>query len=78
MKILAVSDSAYRPDIFRTSFLAVEGNYSMPLHNNVGMNEEQINNSNYFFIPIIIIALGLGIAYKKFKNKKTSKELGIN
>jgi len=77
LQIFAVSDSAYRPDIFSTSFLAINGNYSVPVQNLTNVQEESVNNSSYIFIPLIVLAIGLGFAYKKFKNKKHSGKLEV-
>jgi peptide/nickel transport system substrate-binding protein len=69
LQIFAISDSAYRPDIFRTSFLAIQGNYSVPVQNITHIQEGSTNNLNYIFIPMIIIVLVIGFVYKKFRNK---------
>jgi len=75
--VLFRSDSAYRPDIFRTSFLAIQGNYSIPAQNTTNIQEGSTNNSNYVIIILIAIAAGIGFSYKKFKKKKFSMKPGV-
>lgn len=76
LQVFTISNSAYRPDVFHTSFLAVENNYSIQSQNIPNMQNSSTNYSIFILIFIIIIALAGGIIFKKLRNKKVSIKSG--
>jgi peptide/nickel transport system substrate-binding protein len=71
LQIFTISDFAYRPDIFRTSFIAIQGNYSIPTQTLNSVQEGPSSNQSYLvLISMIAIGLGIGFSYKKIRHKK--------
>ena len=62
LKIFSVSDSALRPDIFRTSFLGINGEYEEIIENVKIDSETLSSDANYLIPVIIIIAIILGVS----------------
>jgi len=61
LKIFAVSDSALRPDIFRTSFLGIEGEYAAPPEITSADSQILLVEQDYIAPAIAIIAIMIGI-----------------
>jgi peptide/nickel transport system substrate-binding protein len=79
LQIFTISDSAYRPDIFHTSFLAVQGNYSIPAENIYNFQEGSTNYPNYLVLIVLVaIAVGTGFAYKKFRARNHLQQTGVS
>ena len=76
LQIFTISDSAYKPDIFRSSFLAINGEYKIPQESSQASFETITANSNY----ILGIGLGagvilIGIALRRLKRKVSSEAM---
>ncbi|OLD33598.1 MAG: hypothetical protein AUI61_00345 [Thaumarchaeota archaeon 13_1_40CM_2_39_13_2] len=70
LQIFTVSDLAYHPDILRTSFLAINGNYTMPVEPSQALYQSITANSGY--IPGIGLVAGLvllGVILRRVRRK---------
>ena len=74
LQIFTISDYAYRPDTFSTSFLAMEKGYEIPSENITAVTQNTTDGQNYVVV-ILLIMIGMTIAfvYKKRRKKQTSK-----
>ena len=73
LKIFAVSESALRPDIFHTSFLAIKGENQLTPQELTSVSETLPIEPNYLLATLAIMALVLGIAVI-LQRRKQSKE----
>lgn len=75
LQIFVVSDTAYRPDSFHTSFIATKEQYNgtATSTNDIKFSENSHENYGYNYgviIPLTVIPILFVLIYKKFKNKK--------
>ncbi len=71
LRLFAVSDNALKPDIFRTSFLGIQGE-NLIIPDNFNASNQTINtNSSNLLIAAIIFAIAAGIIVAVKKKKKT-------
>lgn len=69
LKVFAVSDSAYRPDTFSTSFLAIPPGTELPEASNQSV-EPRENSLNYaVFLSFVMVAVA-GVALVKLRNRR--------
>ena len=74
MQIFTVSDLAYHPDILRTSFLAINGNYTLPAEPSEGSYETTTVGSGYILgIGLVAGLVLLGIVLRKIRRKVSSE-----
>ena len=68
LQAFVISDVAYKPDIFSTSFLAIKGQYQAPTESTVSNFESTQVNYGYL-VGFIILAIGIGVvfAYKRVR-----------
>ncbi len=70
LQIFTISDLAYRPDILKTSFLAVNGNYTMSAETPQPSSEILSAGSNYVLGILLVGALILiGITLRRVKHR---------
>ncbi len=74
LKIFTVSDSAYRPDTFSTSFLAMGKGYEIPSVNINVVTQNTVNTPKYVMvIPLLIVGMTTVFVYMKIRAKQTLK-----
>lgn len=70
LQIFTISDSAYRPDTFSTSFLAMEKGYTIPSENTSAVTQNTTDDQSYVaVIPLILIGVVAFVYVKKRKRK---------
>ncbi len=70
LKIFSVSDSALRPDIFRTSFLGIKGEYTAPSET-LNIEPGILSVEQDYVMPVVvIIAIIIGIFIVVLKRKR--------
>ncbi|HJU14698.1 MAG TPA: ABC transporter substrate-binding protein [Candidatus Nitrosotalea sp.] len=70
LKIFTVSDAAYRPDTFSTSFLAVPSGTELPQVASPP-RELGVNNPNYVvFLPVVVVAAFAVLAFVKLRRNR--------
>jgi peptide/nickel transport system substrate-binding protein len=72
LQIFTVSDSAYRPDIFHTSFLAIPSNYTVPAEN-LNVIHAAPTGTVSFVVPLIVVGVAIAVIYKLFQSRKISQ-----
>ncbi|MDE1826429.1 MAG: ABC transporter substrate-binding protein [Thaumarchaeota archaeon] len=73
LQIFTISDSAYRPDTFSTSFLAVEKGDEIPSENIGSTIQYAVNDQSYVtVIPLIMIGTAIVFVYVKRRKRQTS------
>ncbi|MGB6462976.1 MAG: ABC transporter substrate-binding protein [Nitrosotalea sp.] len=73
LQIFTVSDSAYRPDTFSTSFLVMEKGYEIPSENINAVMQNTADDQNYvMLIPLIMVGVIIAFVYVKRRKKQTS------
>ncbi|MEO9276550.1 MAG: ABC transporter substrate-binding protein [Nitrososphaera sp.] len=70
LQLFVVSDDAYKPDIFRTSFLATNSEFKLVEQNKTIGTETPINNYNVELLVILAIILGSAIAVMMKRSKR--------
>ncbi|OLC35181.1 MAG: ABC transporter substrate-binding protein [Thaumarchaeota archaeon 13_1_40CM_4_38_7] len=76
LQIFTVSDLAYHPDIFRTSFLAINGNYTMPEEPSHALYQSTTTNSGYIVgIGFLVGLVLLYITLRKVRRKVPSEAM---
>ncbi len=74
LKIFTISDSAYRPDTFSTSFLAMGKGYEIPPVDINVVTQNTVNTQKYaMIIPLLIVGVAIVFVYKKIRAKQTLK-----
>jgi len=72
LQIFTVSDSAYRPDTFSTSFLAMEKGYAIPSENVSATMQNTAVGLNYaVVVPLIMIGVIITFVYVKRRKRQT-------
>lgn len=72
LQIFTVSDSAYRPDTFSTSFLAMEKGYAIPSENVSATMQNTVVGLNYaVVVPLIMIGVIITLVYVKRRKRQT-------
>ncbi len=75
LQIFTISDSAYRPDTFSTSFLAMEKGYEIPSENITAVTQNTTDGQNYVVvIPLIMAGATIVFVYKKRRKWQASKQ----
>jgi peptide/nickel transport system substrate-binding protein len=76
LKIFSVSDSALRPDIFRTSFLVVNEEFEEPVEN-LNVDSGILSSDQDYVIPVLVI-IAIIAAFFIFLRKKKQASHVIN
>lgn len=72
LQIFTVSDSAYRPDTFSTSFLAMEKGYAIPSENVSAAMQNTVVGQNYAaVVPLIMVGVIITFVYMKLRKRQT-------
>ena len=72
LQIFTVSDSAYRPDTFSTSFLAMEKGYAIPSENVSATIQNTAVGQNYAaVVPLIMAGVIITFVYVKRRKRQT-------
>ncbi|MDE1764967.1 MAG: ABC transporter substrate-binding protein [Thaumarchaeota archaeon] len=74
LKVFTVSNDAYRPDMFDTSFLATREVNIIPVENINPPAQVTNGDSNYIVIPIAAIAVAIVLAYARMRRKRIMRE----
>lgn len=75
LQIFTVSDAAYRPDAFSTSFLATKTAYAVSPGNATAIMQNADNNPNYIIvIPLAIIFVTIAFVYKRTRKRQIQKQ----
>ncbi len=75
LQIFTVSDAAYRPDTFSTSFLATKTAYEILPENTTAILQNSGNSQTYdIIIPLIAAFVAIAFAYKRIRKKQIIKK----
>ena len=75
LKIFTVSNTAYRPDTYSTSFLATTGNATLPQQINI-LTQNTGNIQNYLdVIPFVVVGAVIALIYARMRKKRPLREV---
>ncbi|MDE1866922.1 MAG: ABC transporter substrate-binding protein [Thaumarchaeota archaeon] len=75
LKIFTVSNAAYRPDAFSTSFLATQEGDEIPFQKVSIISQNTIDNQNYVVIPFVVSGVIIALVYTRMRKKRALREV---